>query len=85
MASLSNLRQDLSQLKPTSQTSGQNYRWSELPASLNINEDELDGQEVNSATNFGTEAAVDICPAGKIYPLDGCVESGLEARNSDHM
>ncbi|GFP86216.1 hypothetical protein PHJA_000765400 [Phtheirospermum japonicum] len=52
MASLSNLRQDLSRLKPSSQTSGKNYRGSDLPSSPLLNEDDLDGQEVNSATKL---------------------------------
>ncbi|GFP82449.1 ATPase family aaa domain-containing protein 1 [Phtheirospermum japonicum] len=59
LASLSNLRQDLSRLKPSSQTSGKNYRGSDLPSSPLLNEDDLDGQEVNSATKLGSEAAAD--------------------------
>ncbi|GER44022.1 AAA-type ATPase family protein, partial [Striga asiatica] len=47
LASLSNLQQDLSRLKPTSQTSGKNHRGSNLPSSPLTNEDELDGQEEN--------------------------------------
>ncbi|CAA0816548.1 AAA-type ATPase family protein, partial [Striga hermonthica] len=79
LASLSNLRQDLSRLKPTSLTSGKNYRGSDLPSSPLINEDDLDGQEVNSATNLGAEAAGDVGGAtSKILPLDGNVEAGLE-------
>ncbi|XP_075514429.1 uncharacterized protein LOC142549389 isoform X1 [Primulina tabacum] len=75
LASLSNPRQDLSRLKPTSQASGKNYRVSELPSSPTVNEDELDGQEVNSATNLGSEAAVDVGAANK---FDGSIEPGLE-------
>ncbi|GER48570.1 AAA-type ATPase family protein [Striga asiatica] len=84
LASLSNLRQDLSRLKPTSLTSGKNHRGSDLPSSPLINEDDLDGQEVNSATNLGGEAAGDIGGAtSKILPLDGNVEAGLEASNDE--
>ncbi|KAK6118094.1 hypothetical protein DH2020_048164 [Rehmannia glutinosa] len=79
LASLSNLRQDLSRLKPTSQTSGKNYRGSDLPSSPLLNGDDLDGQEVNSATNLGSEAAADVGAASKILPLDGNIEAGLEA------
>ncbi|KAL3617557.1 hypothetical protein CASFOL_037878 [Castilleja foliolosa] len=76
LASLSNLRQDLSRLKPTSQTSGKNYRGSDLPSSPLLNEDD---QEVNSATNLGGEAAADVGgAASKILPLDGNIEAGLE-------
>ncbi|CAA0827285.1 AAA-type ATPase family protein [Striga hermonthica] len=84
LASLSNLQQDLSRLKPTSQTSGKNHRGSNLPSSSLINEDEPDGQEVNSATNLGGEAAADIEGAAtKILPLDGNIEAGLEASHDD--
>ncbi|KAI3463628.1 hypothetical protein Pfo_020291 [Paulownia fortunei] len=78
LASLSNLRQDLSRLKPTSQASGKNYRGSDLPSSPLLNEDDLDGQEVNSATNLGSEAAADVGAASKVLPLDGNIEAGLE-------
>lgn len=81
LASLSNLRQDLSRLKPTSQASGKNFRGSDLPSSPLLNEDDLDGQEVNSATNLGSEAAADVGAASKNLPLDGNIESGLEASN----
>ncbi|XP_073272500.1 uncharacterized protein [Primulina huaijiensis] len=75
LASLSNPRQDLSRLKPASQASGKNYRVSEPPSSPTVNEDELDGQEVNSATNLGSEAAVDVVAANK---FDDSIEPGLE-------
>ncbi|KAL6518001.1 hypothetical protein OROMI_033702 [Orobanche minor] len=79
LASLSNLRQDLSRLKPASQTSGKNYRGSDPPSSPLINEDDLEGQEVNSATDFGSEAAVDVAgAASKILPLDGNIGAALE-------
>ncbi|XP_073015316.1 uncharacterized protein [Primulina eburnea] len=78
LASLSNLHPDLSRFKPTSQASGKKYRWSEPLGSPTFNKDELYRREFYSATNLGTEAAVDIGPAGKIYPLDGYAESGSE-------
>lgn len=82
LASLSNLRQDLSRLKPASQTSGKNYLGSDPPSSPLINEDDLEGQEVNSATDFGREAAVDVAgAASKILPLDGNIGAALEASN----
>ncbi|KAL0355118.1 UNVERIFIED_CONTAM: Spastin [Sesamum radiatum] len=78
LASLSSPRVDLSHLKPTSPTSGKNYRGSDLPSSPIVNEDELDGQEVNSATNLESEAVADVGAASKILPLDGSVESVLQ-------
>ncbi|KAL0441932.1 UNVERIFIED_CONTAM: Spastin [Sesamum radiatum] len=80
LASLSSPRVDLSHLKPTSPTSGKNYRGSDLPSSPIVNEDELDGQEVNSATNLESEAVADVGAASKILPLDGSVESGLQEK-----
>lgn len=71
---------DLSRVKPTSQASGKNLRGSDLPPSSPIlNEDDLDGQEVNSATDLGSEVAPDDGAVSKNLPLDGNVESGLEA------
>ncbi|KAK4436871.1 Spastin [Sesamum alatum] len=80
LASLSSPRVDLSHLKPTSPTSGKNYRGSDLPSSPIVNEDELDGQEVNSATNLESEAVADVGAASKILPPDGSVESGLQEK-----
>ncbi|KAG8388088.1 hypothetical protein BUALT_Bualt02G0088800 [Buddleja alternifolia] len=77
LASLS-MRQD-SRLKHTSRASGKHYRRSDLASSPVINEDELDGQEVDSATNLEDDAAADIGAASKILPLDGNIESVLEA------
>lgn len=79
LASLSNLRQDLSRLRPTSQASGKNHRGNDLHPSPLLNEDDLDGQEVNSATNLGSETAADVGAASKILHLDGNIESGFEA------
>ncbi|KAL6494382.1 hypothetical protein OROGR_031182 [Orobanche gracilis] len=79
LASLSNLRQDLSRLKPASRTNDKNYRGSDPPSSPLINEDDFEGQEVNSATDFGSEAAVDVAgSASRILPLDGNIGAALE-------
>ncbi|KAL1563633.1 hypothetical protein AAHA92_06074 [Salvia divinorum] len=78
LASLS-MRPDLSRLKHTSQASGKNFRGSDLPPSPPLlNEDDLDGHEVNSATDLGSEVAADVGAASKNLPLDGNIESGLE-------
>ncbi|XP_047940759.1 uncharacterized protein LOC125188062 isoform X1 [Salvia hispanica] len=78
LASLS-MCPDLSRVKPTSQASGKNLRGSDLPPSSPIlNEDDLDGQEVNSATDLGNEVAAADGAVNKNLPLDGNVESGLE-------
>lgn len=76
------MRPDLSRLKPTSQASGKHFRGSDLPSSPLLNEDDLDGQEVNSANNLGSEAAADVGAASKDLQLDGNIESGLEASNT---
>ncbi|XP_041998132.1 uncharacterized protein LOC121747999 [Salvia splendens] len=78
LASLS-MCPDLSCVKPTSQASGKNLRGSDLPPSSPIlNEDDLDGHEVNSATDLGNKVAGDDGAVSKNLPLDGNVESGLE-------
>lgn len=79
LASLSSPWADLSRLKPTSRTSGKNYQGSDLRSSPVVNEDELDSQEVNSATHLESETAVETGAARKIFPLDGSIESGLQA------
>ncbi|KAL2457261.1 AAA-type ATPase family protein [Forsythia ovata] len=79
LASLSNLRQDLSRLKPSSRVVTKIYQGNELPPSPIVNEDDMDGQEVNSATNSGNEAAADVEAASKVLlPLDSHLESGTE-------
>lgn len=77
LASLSNPRHK----PPASQASGKNVRGSDLPSSPPLNEDDLDGQEVNSATNLGSEAAADAGTASKSLPLDVNMDTGLEASN----
>ncbi|XP_052620106.1 uncharacterized protein LOC111880508 isoform X1 [Lactuca sativa] len=76
LASLSNLRADLSRLKPAAQTAPNH-------------DDEIDGLEVNSATNTGNDSASEIGATSKITPLGSnldpsIVETGnvLETRDS---
>ncbi|CAN4085339.1 unnamed protein product [Withania somnifera] len=76
LASLSSLRQDPSRLKLASQVSG-----NELPSSLVIHEDELDGLEVDSAANVGSSSAADVGLTSKILPLDGNLNASREAGN----
>lgn len=59
LASLSSLRQDISRLKTTSQASGKSYLGNDLASSPNANEDELDGLEVDSATNVRGDNATE--------------------------
>ncbi|KAK3043271.1 hypothetical protein RJ639_002514 [Escallonia herrerae] len=80
LASLSSLRQEASRFKPTIQTSGKTYQGSELPPPVG-HEDELDGFEVNSATNVGIDGAADVGATSKILPLESNLDSGMEAGN----
>ncbi|EPS62683.1 hypothetical protein M569_12104 [Genlisea aurea] len=84
LASLSNLRQDLSRLKPTSQASGKHFQGSDRPSSPVPNEDDIDGQEANSATNLGNDAATDAATSSKSAHLDGNAEIGLEEEKDWH-
>ncbi|KAL3812591.1 hypothetical protein ACJIZ3_013859 [Penstemon smallii] len=77
LASLSGLRKDLSLLKPTSQASGKNCQGSDLPTSPVVNEDETEGQEVNSTT------AADVETSSKILPPDRIMESGCLEEERD--
>ncbi|KAK2978189.1 hypothetical protein RJ640_030362, partial [Escallonia rubra] len=80
LASLSSIRQEASRFKPTIQTSGKTYQGSELPPPIG-HEDELDGFEVNSATNVGIDGAADVGATSKIVPLESNLDSGMEAGN----
>ncbi|KAK3040635.1 hypothetical protein RJ639_026956 [Escallonia herrerae] len=80
LASLSSLRQEASRFKPTIQTSGKTYQGSELPPPIG-HEDELDGFEVNSATNVGIDGDADVGATSKILPLESNLDSGMEAGN----
>ncbi|GMP34096.1 hypothetical protein CsSME_00007120 [Camellia sinensis var. sinensis] len=84
LASLSSLRQDLSRLKPTSQASGKTHQGAELPPLPVVHDSmdvDLDGLEVNSATNTGSDKAADIGATSKILALDGNLDSSIEAGN----
>lgn len=80
LASFSSLRQDLSRLRPTAQTGSKAYHGTELPSPI-VHEDELDGLEVNSATNGGSDSAADVGATSKILPIDSNLDSVLEAGN----
>ncbi|XP_051147751.1 uncharacterized protein LOC127262923 isoform X2 [Andrographis paniculata] len=79
LASLSSPRLDLSHFKPTSHASSKIYLGSDIPSPPVPNEDDLDGQEVNSAKNLDIESAADIATGSKALPVDGGVESALQA------
>lgn len=64
MASLSNLRADLSRLKPAAQTAPNH-------------DDEIDGLEVNSATNTGNDSASEIGATSKITPLGSNLDPSI--------
>ncbi|KAL7191724.1 hypothetical protein ACSBR2_023748 [Camellia fascicularis] len=84
LASLSSLRQDLSRLKPASQASGKTHQGAELPPLPVVHDSmdvDLDGLEVNSATNTGSDKAADIGATSKILALDGNLDSSIEAGN----
>ncbi|CAK9170296.1 unnamed protein product [Ilex paraguariensis] len=81
LASLSSPRQDLSRLKPTSLDSGQTLQGAELPHPPIVQDDELDGLEVNSGTNIECDSAADGGATSKILPLDGNPDSITEAGN----
>ncbi|KAI8018552.1 ATPase family AAA domain-containing protein 1-A [Camellia lanceoleosa] len=76
--------QDLSRLKPTSQASGKTHQGAELPPLPVVHDSmdvDLDGLEVNSATNTGSDKAADIGATSKILALDGNLDSSIEAGN----
>ncbi|XP_019198582.1 PREDICTED: uncharacterized protein LOC109192410 isoform X2 [Ipomoea nil] len=81
LASLSSLRQDPSRLKPTSQVRDRNYPTNELPSFSVGHEDELDGPEVNSATNVSVNYDADVGVHSKNLPIDGNLDSVLESGN----
>ncbi|XAR50320.1 Adenosinetriphosphatase [Bertholletia excelsa] len=84
LASLSTLRQDLSRLKPTAQTSGRTHQGTELPPLPIVHdnmEGDIDGVEVNSATNVVSDKAAEIGVTSKILSLDANTDSSLEAGN----
>lgn len=81
LASLSNLGQEFSHLNPTSQNSGRTHQVTELTRSGLVQEDDLDGLEVNSTTNVESENAADVGATSKILSSDCNQESVTEACN----
>ncbi|KAI3825714.1 hypothetical protein L1987_07292 [Smallanthus sonchifolius] len=76
LASLSNLRPDLSRLKPVVQTAPKTYLGTEI-RHPNHDNDEIDGLEVNSATNTGKDSAAEIGATSKITPLGSRLEPSI--------
>lgn len=79
LASLSNLGQDFSHLNPASQNSGRMHQVTELTRSSLVQEDDLDGLEVNSTTNVEIENAADVGATSKILTPDCNQESIIQA------
>ncbi|KAK9072368.1 hypothetical protein SSX86_008802 [Deinandra increscens subsp. villosa] len=79
LASLSNLRPDLSRLKPVVQTAPKTYLGTEIHHSNNDNHDndEIDGLEVNSATNTGKDSVSEIGITSKIAPLGSSLDPSI--------
>ncbi|KAM0044403.1 putative transcription factor interactor and regulator FHA-SMAD family [Helianthus debilis subsp. tardiflorus] len=74
LASLSNLRSDLSRLKPVVETEIRRR---------NHENDETDGPEVNSATNTGKDSASEVGATSKITPLGSSLDpSPIETGNA---
>ncbi|KAL8111615.1 hypothetical protein AgCh_019367 [Apium graveolens] len=78
LASLSNLGQEFSHLNPTSQNSGKIHQVTEVSRSGLVQEDDLDGLEVNSTTNVENENAADVGATSKILSSDRNQESVTE-------
>ena len=84
LASLSSLRQDLSRLKSTALASGKTHQGTELPPLPIVHDSmevDLDGLEVNSTTNIGSDKAADTGATSKILSLDTNPDSSTEAGN----
>ncbi|XP_024976468.1 uncharacterized protein LOC112514310 isoform X2 [Cynara cardunculus var. scolymus] len=75
LASLSNLRPDLSRLKPASQTAPKPYPGTELRHPNH--DDEVDGLEVTSATNTANDSASEIGATSKITPLGSSLDPSI--------
>ncbi|GKD71447.1 P-loop containing nucleoside triphosphate hydrolase superfamily protein, partial [Tanacetum coccineum] len=67
LASLSSLRQDVSRLRPMSQTVPKLYFGPEIRHQNH--DDDVDGLEVNSATNTGNDSAAEIGATSKSTPI----------------
>ncbi|PSR89548.1 ATPase family AAA domain-containing protein [Actinidia chinensis var. chinensis] len=84
LASLSSLRQDLSRLKSTALASGKTHQGTELPPLPIVHDSmevDLDGLEVNSTTNIGSDKAAETGATSKILSLDANPDSSIEAGN----
>ncbi|GFZ17421.1 AAA-type ATPase family protein [Actinidia rufa] len=84
LASLSSLRQDLSRLKSTALASGKTHQGTELPPLPIVHDSmevDLDGLEVNSTTNIGSDKATETGATSKILSLDANPDSSIEAGN----
>ncbi|PSS07681.1 Spastin like [Actinidia chinensis var. chinensis] len=84
LASLSSPRQDLSRLKSTALASGKTHQGTELPPLPIVHDSmevDLDGLEVNSTTNIGSDKAADTGATSKILSLDTNPDSSIEAGN----
>ncbi|KAF2302638.1 hypothetical protein GH714_000527 [Hevea brasiliensis] len=83
LASLSSLR-DISRYKSPGQNTGKIHQGTEVPAHSAVHdgtEVELDGLEINSTPNVGSDKAADIGAVDKNVPHDCNQDSGTEAGN----
>ncbi|XP_021680992.2 uncharacterized protein LOC110665265 isoform X4 [Hevea brasiliensis] len=81
LASLSSLRQDIPRYKSPDQNTGKIHQGTEMPAHSVVHdgtEVELDGLEINSTPNAGSDKAADIGAVGKDLPHDCNQDSGTE-------
>lgn len=88
LASLSSLRQDLSRLKSTAQSTGKALQGAELPPLPIVHDSmevDLDGLEVNSTTDAESDKAADIGATSKMLSIDANLDSGIEAGNVMHL
>uniref|UniRef100_A0A2C9UJ69 AAA+ ATPase domain-containing protein n=1 Tax=Manihot esculenta TaxID=3983 RepID=A0A2C9UJ69_MANES len=84
LASLSSLRQDISRFKSPGQNTGKLHQGTEVPAQSVVHdgtEVEVDGLEINSTPNAGSDKAADVGAVGKNLPHDRNQDSGTEAGN----
>ncbi|XP_020537579.1 uncharacterized protein LOC105640211 isoform X2 [Jatropha curcas] len=84
LASLSSMRQDISRYKSPGQNPGKIHQGSEVPAHSVVHDGtdgDLDGLEINSTPNIGSDKAADVGAVGKNLPHDCNQDSGIEAGN----
>ncbi|KAH7865974.1 hypothetical protein Vadar_013788 [Vaccinium darrowii] len=84
LASLSSLRQDLSRLKSTAQSTGKALQGAELPPLPTVHDSmevDLDGLEVNSTTDAESDKAADIGATSKMLSINANLDSVIEAGN----